>query len=544
MPTYRTRPEAVTRSAPGWRRRRQKSRQRSSTPMPPPQPRKTKKKPWELESSEEEEEPYEHIVDPQIQEAVKNSAAVWVKELVTTLAVPTPENPNSGEEIALQARQSVQARAAGGLAELLVPGVRVKALASGGSLPRTGEDVAWNRTVLIEAGAVAPLARLLAAPARGTAAGTSAARDAQFAAAAAISALSHDEEGRRQIVAAGAVGNLVRLLEVDSHDAQLSALSALRTLGCNREQRQAIRQEGGIPHFVRLLADPNPLTQEAACAALWQLAFDSLGDQNRLAMEAAGCVPRVLRLTLSADEGVRSAAETLVELLGLDKRSALAQIAAAEEAERAIIQSDYEKLEAEQRRKEQHREKERWLLEKEQKKKAEALQKEVDKLEATRRMHAAHAAREQEIKAQKAREYEEWLDKMKAKREEEEAAIIAAGGTVKERPRNRMKAAGRTALLGVAMAHSASAASIAKAARPESAEERAARLQAERSTTPIEEWSKEACKQWVGEVVGLPELAEKLMASTKPELDGRLIKRLTHSSYREAFLVWSAIERF
>jgi len=471
--------------------------------MPPPQPRKTKKKPWELESSEEEEEPYEHIVDPQIQEAVKNSAAVWVKELVTTLAVPTPENPNSGEEIALQARQSVQARAAGGLAELLVPGVRVKALASGGSLPRTGEDVAWNRTVLIEAGAVAPLARLLAAPARGTAAGTSAARDAQFAAAAAISALSHDEEGRRQIVAAGAVGNLVRLL-----------------------------------------ADPNPLTQEAACAALWQLAFDSLGDQNRLAMEAAGCVPRVLRLTLSADEGVRSAAETLVELLGLDKRSALAQIAAAEEAERAIIQSDYEKLEAEQRRKEQHREKERWLLEKEQKKKAEALQKEVDKLEATRRMHAAHAAREQEIKAQKAREYEEWLDKMKAKREEEEAAIIAAGGTVKERPRNRMKAAGRTALLGVAMAHSASAASIAKAARPESAEERAARLQAERSTTPIEEWSKEACKQWVGEVVGLPELAEKLMASTKPELDGRLIKRLTHSSYREAFLVWSAIERF
>jgi hypothetical protein len=480
---------------------------------------------------EEEEEPYVHLVDPVIQEAVKNSTTVWVKELVTTLAVPTPQNPNSAQEIALQARQVVQARAAGGLAELLVPGVRVKALANGGLLPRTGEDVAWNCTVVIGAGAVPPLVKLL----------ESSAREAQFPAAAAIAALSHDAEGLKQIVKAGAVGSLVRLLEVDCHDAQMSALSALRTLGCNREQRLAIRQEGGIPHFVRLLDNSSPLMQEAACAALWQLAFDSLGEENRLAMEAAGCVPRVLHLTLSEDDGVRSAAETLAELLGLDTNTALEQYAAATEAEQAVVKSDYAQLEAEQHRKEQRAQNERWKLEKEQKKRAGAAQKEREKLEATQRMHAAHAAREREIKAQKAKEYEEWLDMMKAKREEEEAAIIAAGGTVQAK-KNRMKAVGRTALLGVAMARTASAASIDKASRPETPEECAERLQAERESTPVEEWSQEACAAWVRDVVGLPQLADKLEASTQLELNGRLIKRLTHSSYTEAYRVWTAID--
>ena len=484
-----------------------------------------------MQSEKENEEPYVHMVDPVVREAVRNSATVWVKDLVTSSAVPTPQNPNSADLLRLQARQVVQARAAGGLAELLVPGVRVKALANGGSLPRTGEDVAWNRKVVIGAGAVPPLAALL----------ESSARDAQFAAAAAIAALSHDEEGLRQIAQAGAVGSLVRLLEVDCHDAQMSALSALRTLGCNREQRQAIRQEGGILHFVRLLSDPSPIMQEAACAALWQLAFDRLGEENRLAMEAAGCVPRVLQLALSDDEGVRSAAEMLVELLGLDTSTALEQLAAATEAAEAVVQSDYDKLEAEQRRKEQRDQNERWLLEKEQKKKTEAAQKEREKLEAMQKMHAAHAAREQEIKAQKAKEYEEWLDMMKAKREEEEAAILAAGGAVPVQ-RNRMKSLGRTALFGVAMSQTASEASIAKALRPETPEEIAERLQAERESTKIEEWSKEACVAWVRDVVGLPQLADKLQASTRPEVNGRLIKQLTHSSYTEAYRVWTAID--
>lgn len=482
-------------------------------------------------AADEIEEPYVHMVDPVVQEAVRNSTAVWVKELVTTLAVLTPENPNSAQVIAQQARQVVQARAASGIADLLVPGVRVKALANGGSLPRTGEDVAWNRTVIVEAGAVPPLVMLL----------RSSALDAQFAAAAAIAALSHDDEGLSQIVEAGAVGSLVRLLEVEYHDAQLSALSALRTLGCKREQRQAIRQEGGIPHFVRLLDDSSPLMQEAACAALWQLAFDSLGEENRLAMEAAGCVPRVLQLALSDDEGVRSAAEMLVEILGLETSTALEQYAAAAEAQEAMIESDYEKLHAEQRRIEQRAEKERWLLEKEQKKRVEAEQKEREKLEATERMRAAHAARELGIKAQKAKEYEEWLDMMKAKREEEEAAIIAAGGTLPVR-KNRMKAASRTALLGVAMARTASQASAARASKPETPEERAERLQAERESTPIEEWSKEACAAWLSDVVGLPQLADKLAASTKPELNGLLIKRLTHASYAQAHLVWQEVD--
>ena len=264
---------------------------------------------------EPEEEEYVHIVDPQVQEAVRNASVVWVKELKTSLTFPTLLDPNSAQEIAQQARQAKQAQAAGGLADLLVPGVRIKKLASGGSLPRTGEDVEWNRAVLVAAGAVAPLAQLLASPAT----------DVQFAAAAAISALSHDVEGLRQIAAAGAVGHLVRLLEVDFHDAQLSALSALRTLGCDRMQRQAIRQEGGIPHLVRLLDSQSAIMQEAALSALWQLAFDSLGDQNRLAMQAAGCVPRVLKLLQSDDDEVRSAAETLLDLLGLEVDDALAE---------------------------------------------------------------------------------------------------------------------------------------------------------------------------------------------------------------------------
>ena len=33
------------------------------------------------EDEEEEEEPYVHMVDPVVQEAVKNSAAVWVNWL-------------------------------------------------------------------------------------------------------------------------------------------------------------------------------------------------------------------------------------------------------------------------------------------------------------------------------------------------------------------------------------------------------------------------------------------------------------------------------
>jgi hypothetical protein len=331
------------------------------------------------EPEPEPEEEYVHIVDAQVQEAVRNASTVWVKELATSLLVKTLQDPNSAQEIAQQARQARQAQAAGGLAELLVPGVRVKALASGGSLPRNGEDVAWNRAVLIEAGAVQPLAQLLASPAK----------DVQFAAAAAISALSHDAEGVRQIAEAGAVGHLVRLLAVDSHDAQLSALSALRTLGCDHLQRQAIRQEGGIAHFVRLLESSSTVMQEAALSALWQLAFDSLGDQNRLAMQAAGCVPRVLKLLRSDDEEVRSSAETLLDLLGLEVDTALAEHNAQEEARLAMVQADYDSLDAHKRLKEQRSEEQQWRLDKVKKKKAEAAQKEAEKQEATRRMHGA-----------------------------------------------------------------------------------------------------------------------------------------------------------
>ena len=65
---------------------------------------------------------------------------------------------------------------------------------------------------------------------------------------------------------------------------------------------------------------------------------------------------------------------------------------------------------------------------------------------------------------------------MTAKREEEEEAILAAGGTVQEK-RQRMKAAGRMALLGVNMSQTAKLASAEKASRPETDEERAARCE-------------------------------------------------------------------
>ena len=42
--------------------------------------------------------------------------------------------------------------------------------------------------------------------------------------------------------------------------------------------------------------------------------------------------------------------------------------------------------------------------------------------------------------------------------------------------------------------------------------------------------------------MGLPELADKLAQSENPPLDGRLIRKLTHTSYREAHMVWSAVE--
>ena len=154
-----------------------------------------------------------------------------------------------------------------------------------------------------------------------------------------------------------------------------------------------------------------------------------------------------------------------------------------------MVQADYEALDAEKRRKDKVIEDAHWRLDKEKKKLADAAKKEADKQEATRKMHAAHAERAEDIKRHKAAEYQEWLDKMTAKREEEEAAIIAAGGTVVER-KQWMKAAGQLALLGSNMSEEWSRASSEKDALGETGAERAARLEGERCTTPLEAWSK------------------------------------------------------
>ena len=427
----------------------------------------------------------------QIQETVRNVAKRQVKELIETLAVPTPPNPNSAQILALQQRQVRQHRAAAGLAALLVPGVRVRKLPNGGSVVRSGEDVAWNWGVLVEAGAVPPLVELL----------SSGVEQVCFAAAAALSMLSHHPEAQRQAADAGAVGALVRLLANDDEVMQLSSLSALRTLGIQRTQRQAIRQAGGIQQLVRLLDAANPVTQESACSLLWQLSSDrARGPENRHAMEAAGVVPRVLRLIASPDDEVRSAAALLIEMLGLDTKAELAAQYAAEKEAEMLLRADYQRLEVDAKIKEQRAAQEAWILEKERKRKAEAAQREAEKQEASRKLQEAAAERERQINEQKEQEYRAWLEKMQVKREEEEAAGTAA---------RRMKAAGKSALMGVVLGNEAKkkaeAKALAAATHEETEEERAHRLEAERAGSRMEEWSMEACEQWVRDVVGLPE---------------------------------------
>ena len=79
--------------------------------------------------------------------------------------------------------------------------------------------------------------------------------------------------------------------------------------------------------------------------------------------------------------------------------------------------------------------------------------------------------------------------------------------------------------------------------QPEPAEEASKRLAVERHGKPMDEWSRDACLDWIDNVVGLPVLAEQLADSNHVKVNGRLLRRLTHDDWRQALTVFRALER-
>jgi hypothetical protein len=181
-------------------------------------------------------------------EGVLNAVRRLIKELSTVertyeKAAETGDTPKPG--VVAHAQDDAR-KAASGLAALLVPGVRVQ----GGRAPRSGAEVVRNRELIVRAGAIEPLSRLLVS-------GTD---ELRRAATAALSPLLSEREGARHAVECGVLPILVSMLGCDDDvGVRARALAALRSVaivGGADAFHRSIRQAGAIVPLVCAVDDP------------------------------------------------------------------------------------------------------------------------------------------------------------------------------------------------------------------------------------------------------------------------------------------------
>lgn len=112
-----------------------------------------------------------------------------------------------------------------------------------------------------------------------------------------VAVLASTAEGSRAIISVGAVGPLLRVLEVGNPGARMQAATVFATLAAaDTKSKDALALGGAIPALVSLLKDEDPRIREVGANALAHLAAGSARNQELVAREgAASCLVRLLR---------------------------------------------------------------------------------------------------------------------------------------------------------------------------------------------------------------------------------------------------------
>jgi hypothetical protein len=176
------------------------------------------------------------------------------------------------------------------------------------SLSMLASRSAENRVVVAQAGAIPALVRLLG---DGNNVSTS-----QIRAAAALGDLARAGECKQEIVAAGGVEPLVKMLLSPNIEAQTRATIAVCQLAASNTSQQLIADADGIPHLVGLLSSSNATAAANAAGALWHL--ESLASTKGVIV-AVGGIPALVDLLCrsvesDSSEGLDAIAALLSDL--------------------------------------------------------------------------------------------------------------------------------------------------------------------------------------------------------------------------------------
>ena len=140
-------------------------------------------------------------------------------------------------------------------------------------------------------------------------------------AAAALAALAHDNEKAQTMVAkAGSIVPLIQIVKIITNNDQSAiaareyAAAALAQLAYVSENRDEVVDAGGIEPLVKLLHEGEPMSQRFAAAAIARLATNHL--ENAATIAKAGAIPSLVNL-LSGERGEEAQEEAAGALFEL-----------------------------------------------------------------------------------------------------------------------------------------------------------------------------------------------------------------------------------
>lgn len=127
-----------------------------------------------------------------------------------------------------------------------------------------------------------------------------------------------------EIVNAGAVKPLVKLLTSNVESLQLEVVYTLGKLACHADTREWIGKVGAIKPLVRLLSSSDSVViKQAAAYSIWKLAFYNLNNSKEIIKE--GAITPLVEL-MGLEEGCNSAACALKELVVLEQNKVVEAI--------------------------------------------------------------------------------------------------------------------------------------------------------------------------------------------------------------------------
>ena len=178
-------------------------------------------------------------------------------------------------------------------------------LRAAGALAALSSRNVTYRNAIYEAGAIPPLVRQLGD-------GLRVENDTpQERAACVLADLARSGDSKEDIVAAGGVLPLVRMLGSASHKAQTAACVVMCHLACNGEYKIEIVISGGIKRLVEVLATENREARRPATGALAQLADCS---ENKMEIVQNNGIPLLVQVMRDDPQTQESAVEVLAEL--------------------------------------------------------------------------------------------------------------------------------------------------------------------------------------------------------------------------------------